>query len=219
MIDRKTALICGALIALMFATALWRVTNPQEWPPHTAWTATLLPSVMLFVFPVAGALVTGLLWRALPARADDPKFEPWSRWGKRFSIGCCAGFSLVQGLLVAQSLGLHVPSAIAGIPAVVMMILMLFMINQMPKLPWFERRFSLGGELGPIYGPRLIRIVSRAAAMFAMAVFAFSLAAPAPLAQRSVPYVLAAGALFLLGIIALRIHLARKWRLERAAHG
>jgi hypothetical protein len=24
---------------------------------------------------------------------------------------------------------------------------------------------------------------------------------------------------FLLGIIALRIHLARKWRLERAAHG
>jgi hypothetical protein len=221
MIDRKTALICAGLIVLMFAAAFWRILSPEVWPPDTAWTRTILPSVMLFVFPVASALVTGsLYWRSLRASADDPRFEPWQRWGTWVSISYCAGLSLLQCLLVAQSVGLHLPPALGRTLGVLMMIMAVAAINQMPKLPWFERRlFSLGGELGPIYGPRFMRILSKALIAFLIATFAFSFAAPTPLAERSFPYILVATALFVLWSIAWRIRLGRKWRLERAAHG
>jgi hypothetical protein len=221
MIDRKTALICAGLVALMFAAAFWRITSSEAWPAQMAWTRTLLPSVKLFVFPAASALFTSsLYWNwSFRASADNPKFAPWQRWARWASISFCVGFSLMQGVLVAQSLALHPPFAIDRIFAVLVMIVALLALNQMPKLPWFERRFSLGGELGPVYGPRFIRILSKALIVFLIAGFAFAFTAPAPLAQRSFPYILGATALFLLCSIAWRIRLGRKWRLERAAHG
>jgi hypothetical protein len=216
MIDRKTALICAALTALMFAAALWRVTSPEEWPPHTVWTARLLPS-MLFVFPAFCALMTGgLYWRSFRA-STDPRFEPWSRWGKRLSVSYCAGFSLLHGYLVAQSFGLHLPSAIGPTLAVLMVIAALLAINQKPKLPWLEW-YSFGGSLGPIYGPRFVRIQSKVALVFGISVLGFAFAAPGTPETRFT-YVVVMTALFLLEIIALRIHLARKWRLKRATRG
>jgi len=229
MIDRKTALICGAFIALMFAAAFWRITSPEEWPAQMAWARTLPPSVVLFMFPAFSALLTGKLYRkSFRVGAAHPRFEPWQRWGKRFAISICAGLPLAQGVFIARSLGLYVPPAIDGTLGVLIMIVTLLAINQIPKLPWFERRFSPGSELGPVYGPRFIRIMSKTLvvymiAMFAAA-FAFQFAAPATLAQRwGLPTILGATALFLLLFllwsIVWQIRLGRKWRLERAAHG
>lgn len=95
MIDRKTALICASLVALMFAAAFWRITSPEEWPAQMAWARTLPPSVVLFMFPAFGALLTGTLyWKSFRPSADDPRFVPWQRWGKRFAINICAALPI-----------------------------------------------------------------------------------------------------------------------------
>jgi len=108
------------------------------------------------------------------------------------------------------------------------MIVVLLRINQIPKLPWFERRFMLGDELGPVYGPRFMRIMSKTLAVYVIALFAaaftFQFVAPATLAQRwAIPTTLGATALFLmlflLWSIVWRIRLGRKSRHEQAAHG
>jgi hypothetical protein len=69
MIDRKTALICAGLIALMFAAAFWGITNPEAWPAQMAWTRTLPPSMALFVPPAVCALFTGSLYQPLRWKA------------------------------------------------------------------------------------------------------------------------------------------------------
>jgi hypothetical protein len=229
MIDRKTALICASLVALMFAAAFWRITSPEEWPAQMAWARTLPPSVVLFIFPACSALLTGTLYRkSFRVSADDPRFEPWQRWGKRFAISICAGLPLAQGVFIAQSLGVHVPPAIERTLGVLIMIVALLGINQIPKLPWFERRFILGSELGPVYGPRFMRIMSKTVFVYMIAMFAaaftFQFVAPVTLAQRwGVPTILGATALFLmlflLWSIVWRIRLGRRWRHEQAAHG
>ena len=93
----------------------------------------------------------------------------------------------------------------------------LLAINHMPKLPWFDSRFALGGDLGPIYGPRYMRTQSRALVAFMIAVIAYNLAAPPAMGWRPVPSILLATALFVAWSIAWRFHLGRKWKLEQLA--
>jgi hypothetical protein len=87
----------------------------------------------------------------------------------------------------------------------------------MPKLPWFERRFAPGGDLGPIYGPRYMRTQSRIVVVFMIAVTAYSLAAPPPVAWRSAPYILLATALLVVWSIIWRIQLGRKRKFDQLA--
>jgi hypothetical protein len=225
MIDRKTALACAALIALMLVSAAGRLLMPDEW------TASALPdgvpplALLLFFFPLCSALVVGALyWGSRAARAEDAKLQPWRKWGKTVSIGYCVGLLLLQGVLIAASLRLDMPlvlSALARVLGLALAIMCLLAINRMPKLPWFERRFQPGGDLGPIYGPRYMRGQSTVLVVFMVAVIAYSLVAPPTVAWRFAFYVLLTAAL-LVGIwsIAWRWHLGRKWKLEqRAARG
>src|SRR5262249_31787066 len=159
------ALSSAALIALMLVAAIWRIIMLDDWSTLLFPDEVALPSLVLFFFPACSALVVGSLYLdGRRARADDAKIRPWRKWGRSLSIGYCGGLLLVQGVLIAQSLDLDLPldlSALGRTLGVVMAITSLMAINRMPKLPWFERRFSPGGNLGPIYGPRYMRTQSK----------------------------------------------------------
>jgi hypothetical protein len=221
-IDRKTALVCAALIALMLVLAVWQIAMLDDWTTLAVQRGASLPSLFLFVFPAASALVVGALyWSGPDAKTNDAKLQPWRKWGKFLSISYCGGLLLLQGVLVVRSGGVDVLpldlSAISRMLAVLLSIMSLLAINQMPKLPWFDSRFALGGDLGPIYGPRYMRTLSRALVGFMIVVIAYNLAAPTTMAWRSVPYILLATALFVVWSIAWRVHLGRKWKLEQLA--
>jgi hypothetical protein len=222
MIDRKTALVSAAMIALMLVLALWRIITLDDWTTLADRDGALLPSLLLLVFPASSALVVGALyWNSRGARADAAKVRPWRKWARFLSISYCGGLLLLQAVLVVRSLALDMPldlSAIARALGVVLAIMCLLAINQMPKLPWLEQRFAPGGVLGPIYGPRYMRTLSRNLVIFQIAVIAYSLAAPPPLVGwRSAPYILVATALFVAWSIAWRCHLGRKWKDEQSA--
>ena len=221
MIDRKTALACAALIALMAVAAVWRIITLNDWPTLAVQNDAPLPSVLLLLFPACSALVVGALcWDNRGARVDDAKFQPWRKWGKSLSISYCGGLLLLQGVLIVQSLGPGISvvlSAIGRTVGVLMAIMALLAINQMPKLPWFERRFAPGGDLGPIYGPRYMRSESRILVVFIVVVIAYNLAAPPKMGWRSAPYILLATAFLLVWSIAWRCHLGRRWKREQLA--
>jgi hypothetical protein len=164
-------------------------------------------------------VVGALYWSGRGATANDAKLQPWRKWGKFLSISYCGGLLLLQGVLVVRSRGVDVLpldlSAVSRTLAVLMSIMSLLAINQMPKLPWFDSRFTLGGDLGPIYGPRYLRTQSRALVAFMIVVIAYNLAAPPTMGWRAVPYILLATALFVVWSIAWRFHLGRKWKLEQ----
>lgn len=221
MIERKTALASAALIALMLVLAVWRIFTLDDWATLVVSNGAQLSSLLLLCFPASSALVVGALyWDSRGRRADDAKIQPWRKWGKFLSLSYCGGMLLLQGVLVLGSLGLDLPfdlSAVARTLGVVMAITSLLAINQMPKLPWLESRFSLGGELGPIYGPRYMRTQSRILVVFMIAVIAYSLAAPRTAGWGLAPYILLAAALVVIWSVAWQRHLGRKWKLEQSA--
>jgi len=220
-IDRKTALASAALIALMLVAAVWRIILLDAWTTLPIQNGAPLSSLLLFFFPACSALVVGALyWERLAARADEAKVQPWRKWGKSLSITYCVGLLLLQGVLIVQSLGVAMPldpSAIGRTLGVLLAIICLLAVNQMPKLPWFERRFSPGGNLGPIYGPRYMRSQSRILVVFMIAVIGYSLAAPPTMAWRSASYILLAAALVVVWSITRRIQLGRRWKLRQPA--
>jgi hypothetical protein len=220
-IDRKTAIACTTMIALMLVAAIWRLVMLDDWTTLVLRHDASLPSLMLFLFPGCSALVVGALhWDGRIARADRVRIQPWRKWARSLSIAYCGGLMLLQGVLIVRSLDLDVGldlSAIARALAVLLAIACLLALNQMPKLPWFEPRFAPGGDLGPIYGPRYLRAVSRTVVVLMMAVIAYSLVVPPATAWRAAPYILLAAAILVVWSIAWRCHLGRKWKLERTA--
>jgi hypothetical protein len=220
-IDRRTALVCAALIALMLVVAAWRIITLDDWTSLAI--EHPLPALMLFAFPAASALVVaGLYWNGRGTVADEAKAQPWRKWGASLSIGYCGGLLLLQILAIARTLDLDIPldlSALARAGGIVLSLMSLLAINRMPKLPWFERAAGPGGELGPVYGPRYVRLQSRVVVIFMIAVITWSLSAPPPMALRSVPYILLASALLVVWSLLTRRHLSRKWQLERQQHG
>ena len=126
----------------------------------------------------------------------------------------------MQLVVIIGSLHVDLPLplwAIGRALPVMMMIMWLLAINQMPKLPYFERRLRIGGDLGPIYGPRYMRTQSKVVAVFMIVVIAHSLAAPQPVAWHSAPYILLAAVLLVCWSIIWRIQLGRQWKLEQRA--
>jgi hypothetical protein len=220
-IDRKTALASAVLITLMLVAAVWRISQLTVWTTLPIQDGAPVSSLLLLFFPACSVLVVGALyWDSRGARADEAKVQPWRKWGRSLSITYCGGLLLLQGVLITQSLGIAMPldlSALGRALAVLLAIMCLLAINQMPKLPWFERRFAPGGNLGPIYGPRYMRTQSRSLAVFMIAVIAYSLAAPATIGWRTDPYILLAAALLVVWSITWRIQLGRRWKLEQLA--
>jgi hypothetical protein len=218
-IDRNSALVPAALIALMLAAATWRIIMLDEWTILTIHNEGPLPSLLLFFLPACSALVVGAMyWEGRGARAGEGRLQPWREWGKSLSITYCGGLLLLQGVVIVRSLGLELPidlSLIGRAGGIVLAIMCLLAVNQMPKLPWFERRIAPGGDLGPIYGPRYMRIQSRILVVFMTVVIAYSLAAPPTMAWRSAIHILLAASLVLVWSITWRLHLGRKWKLER----
>jgi hypothetical protein len=220
MIDRKTVLICAALIALMLAAGAWRFATLDDWTMLGFQHGATLPAWLLLIFPAASALVVGnLYWNKPRTAADTAKAGPWYRWGKLLAICYCAGLLLLQLLIVVQSLDV-LPSlklwAVYRTLGVVMMVMALASINHMPKLPYLERRWSPGGELGPVYGPKYVRTLSRIAIAFMIAVFAFSFAIPSGMALRAMLLILAATALLMLWAFIWRRRLGRRWSFEQS---
>jgi hypothetical protein len=222
MIDRRTALVCAALVALMLIAAGWRIVTLDDWLtmpiPHQA----PLPALSLLFLPACGAVVAGALyWESISAKTeDDAKLRPWRRWGRDFSIGYCAALLLLQAVLISGSLGIAIPFGVAAVgrtAGILLAILSLVPLNRMPKLPWFERRFAPGGDLGPIYGPRYMRIQSRIVVLFVIAVIVCNLAEPASRQWRSVAITLLAAAFVVVQSIVWRRRLGRRWQLERMA--
>lgn len=221
MIDRKTALVCAALIGLMLAAAVCRLVTLGDWTTLMIQKGAAVPSLLLLAFPASSALVVGALyWDSRGARVVAAKLEPWRKWAKSLSIGYCAGLLLLQGVLILASVGLDMfvdLSTVARSLGLLLAIMSLLAIDQMPKLPWFERRIAPGGNLGPIYGPRYMRSQSRILVVFMLAVIAYSLTAPATMGWRSAAYILLATALLVVWSIGLRVRLGRKWKLEQLA--
>lgn len=166
MIDRKTALLCAALIVLMLVMAVWRISTLEHWTiEFRNGAAITLPSLRPLILPACSAVVVGILyWAGLRASADAAKLEPWRKWGAFVSISYCGCLLLTQVVVIITSLKpdlpLH-PSAIGRTLGILIAIMSLLAVNQIPKLPYFERRSAPGGDLGPIYGPRYIRIRAR----------------------------------------------------------
>ena len=221
MTDRKTALVSATLIALMLVAAVWRINMLDNWTSLPIENETSFPSLLLFFFPACSVLVVGALrWDSPGAGADDAKIQPWRKWAESLAISYCGGLLLLQGVVIVRSLSIDTAldlSAAGRSLGVLLAIMCLLAINQMPKLPWFERRVAPGGDLGPIYGPRYMRTQSRIVVVFMIAVITYSLAAPRPLAWHSAPYILLAAALLVCWSIIWRIQLGRKWKLERRA--
>jgi hypothetical protein len=220
-IDRKTALACAVLIGLMLVAAVWRIIMRDHWAMLAVQNGAPWPSLWLFAFPACSALVVGALyWDSRGAKADETRIQPWRQWAKSLSLSYCGGLLLLQSLIVVQSLDLAIPwdlSAIGRTLGVVLAIICVMAINQMPKLPWFERRFAPGGELGPIYGPRYMRTQSTILVVFMLAVIAYDLAVSSPTAWHSTPYILVATGCLVGWSVVWRYRLGRRWRLERSA--
>jgi hypothetical protein len=214
MIDRKTALASAALIALMLVAAVWRIVMLDDWTALAVQTETSLPSLLLLLFPAGSVLLVGALYfDGRGARVDDIKVQAWRKWARSLSINYCGGMLLLQGVLIVWSFGLDIPfdlSPIGRVGGILLAIMSLLAINQMPKLPWFERKFAPGGDLGPIYGPRYMRTQSRILVVFMIAVIAFGLTTPPTMTWRSAPYILLATAFLMVWSIAWRFHLGRK---------
>ena len=85
----------------------------------------------------------------------------------------------------------------------------------MPKLPWFESKFAPGGNLGPVYGPKYMRTVSRVLVAFMIAVITYNVAAPPTVGWRSTAFILLAAALLDIWSAAWRWHLSRKYSASR----
>jgi hypothetical protein len=219
-IDRKTALACAILIGLMLVAAVGRIIMRDYWTMLPGQHGAPWSSLWLFAFPACSALVVGALyWDSRGAKADEAKIQPWRQWAKSLSVSYCGGLLLLQGLIVVESLGLANPwdlSAIGRTLGVLLAIMCLLAINQMPKLPWFERRFGPGGNLGPIYGPRYMRAHSRVLVVFMLGVIASSLMVPTTMGWHFASYILLATALLVVWSIGLRCYLGHKWRLERS---
>jgi hypothetical protein len=214
MIDLRTTRTAASMILVMLVAALWRTITWSDGSMPMAHSGVLL---LLYVLPASSASLVACPYRNRRA-ADDTKTRPWHKWGRFLAISYCGGMLLMQGVVVLASLGLDLPvdlAAIARALAVVLAIASLLAINQMPKLPWLESRFSPGGELGPIYGSRYTRLVSRILVVFQTAVVACNVAAPQTAGWHSARYILLAAALLVAWSIAWRWHLGRKWRLEQ----
>jgi hypothetical protein len=205
----------------MLAMAVWCTLTLDDWTTLALQKGAHLPSLFLFIFPGASALVAGALyWNGRAARVDDAKRQRWEKWGRFLTISYCVGLLLLQGVLVVRSLDLDVPldvSAVARALGVLLAITCLLAINEMPKLPWFEQRFALGGNLGPIYGPRFIRVQARIVVVIMIAVIAYSLAVSPAMRWQAAPYILIGTALVVVWSIAWRCHLGRKWKREQMA--
>jgi hypothetical protein len=212
MIDRKATLVCAALVVLMLVEAVGHLLTQPDW--------TSVPALVLFAFPTASALVVAALYWSGRGSADETKIAPWRQWGTSLAIVYCVGMLLMQSLATVRSLGLPLDlpvdlTALARAGGLVLSLVSLLAINKMPKLPWFERVAGPGGELGPIYGPRYVRMVSRVLVVFMIAVITWSQSVTQPTPWQSAGYILAATALLVVWSLALRRHLSRKWQLER----
>jgi hypothetical protein len=221
-IDRKTALLCTALIVLMLVMAVWRISTLEHWTiEFQNGAAIALPSLRPLVFPACSAFVVGVMYLAgLRRQADAAKFEPWHKWGAFVSIGYCACLLLTQVVVIIGSLkpDLHLqPSMINRTLGILIAIMSLLAFNQIPKLPYFERRFAPGGDLGPIYGPRYMRTLARILTLFMIAMIVYFLAAPPGMAWRSTLLFFLATAFFMACSIAWRLHLGRKWKRQQLA--
>jgi hypothetical protein len=153
-------------------------------------------------------------------RANVARVEGWRTWVAFVSISYCALLLLLQAVLIVMSvsLGMHLYLwAIYRTLGVLVGIMILVAVNQMPKLPWYERRFAPGGDLGPIYGPKYMRTVSRILIVFTVAMIAFILAWTPSMGSRPALFIFFAIALLVVWSIAWRRHLGRKWRLEQLA--
>jgi hypothetical protein len=205
----------------MLVLAVWRISTLEHWTIEFQNGAVItLPSLRPLIFPACSAFFVGVMyWKGLRAGADAAKIEPWRKWGAFVSISYCGVLLLTQVVLIIRSLRpdlpLH-PSAIGRTLGVTMAIMLLLAFNQVPKLPYFERRFAPGGDLGPIYGPRYMRTLARIMALFMIAMIAYFLAAP-PSAWRSTLLFFLATAFFMVWSIAWRLHLGRKWKRQQSA--
>jgi len=220
-IHRRTVLICVTLIALMLAGAVWRIIMLEDWTVLAAQHRAAAPFWSLFVFPAASAFVVGVLyWSGPRASADVARARGWRTWGASVSISYCALLLLMEAALIVMSvnLGMHLYLwTIYRTLVVLVGIMALVAANQIPKLPYFERRFAPGGNLGPIYGPRYIRTQSRILIVFMVVVIAFILAWTPSMGSRPALFILVAAAFLLVWSITWRRHLGRKWRLEQLA--
>jgi hypothetical protein len=208
------------LIALMIAGAAWRMIMMEDPTVLGLRHGAVAAFRLLFAFPVASVVVVGMLYWRRPANADVAKAQRWRTLAGFVSISYCAILLLLQAVLIAMSLGLGVHLhlwAIYRTLGVLVAIMIVVAANQVPKLPYIERRFVFGGDLGPIYGPRFIRAQSRIVVAYAIGVIAFVLAATPGMGWRPGLFIILAAAFQLVWSTAWRSHLSRKWKREQLA--
>jgi len=217
-IDRRTGLICVTLIALMLAAAVWRVIMVEDWTVLAVRHREAVPSWLPFFFPAASAFVVGRLYLSSARRsADVARVQRWRAWGAFLSISYCALLLLLQATIIVMSiLGMHPYLwVIYRALGVLLGIAILVAVNQRPKLPSLP-----GGDLGPIYEQKYVRIKSRIAIVWLVGAIAVILASRPGMDWRPALFTLLAAAFLQLWSIAWRRSLVRKWNLEqRIARG
>jgi hypothetical protein len=83
-------------------------------------------------------------------------------------------------------------------------------INQISKLPWIERSFFPAAELGPIYGPRFLRVIARIWVVCFIAAMACLFTLP----MHAWPFIPLALPFVLFWTMALHRRYARRWKLD-----
>jgi hypothetical protein len=126
---------------------------------------------------------------------------------------------MLQATIIVMSiLGMHLYFwTIYRALGVLLGVMIIVAFNQMPKLPYIERRLMPGGDFGPIYGPRYVRIKSRIDIVFVAAVIVFILVATPRMDWRPALFIVLGAAFLPVWSIAWRRHLGRKWELEQLA--
>jgi len=209
MIDRRTALSCAVLIALMVAVALAEIVFGEGNTPATLW--------QLFQLPFAAAMLVGSLYESGRRTIDaDAKVKPWYDLGKLFSIGSCVCLLFAQcfRFLVGIAPEIPLPAVIAVGAAIVLAstVIILTWLDQIPKLPWLEGG-PWGGDIGPIYGRRFRRLYAKIGVAHFLAIIASCIVLP----MQAWPYIPLALPLFPVWGIVLHLHYSRKWQLEQSS--
>src|SRR5215475_9117470 len=194
---------------MMLAAAVWRIIMLEDWTALVVQHREAALSWLPFFFPAASAFVVGGLYWNSPRTSADARAQRWRTWGAFISISYCALLLLLQATVIVMSIvGMHLYLwAIYRALGALLGVTIIVSFNQMPKLPYVERSFAPGGDLGPIYGPRYVRIKSRVTIAFAVAVIAFILAATPSMDWRPVLFILLAAAFLPVWSIAWRRHL------------
>jgi hypothetical protein len=143
MIRKHALTLAWVLVAAMTAATLWRLSLLPDWSQVTMAREDGAPlrsgsSAYLFIGPAVLAFAALTHWRSMRRAQGRPEaVQSLRRFSATLLLAMGTITALMQGIILARSLGLALPyEAIARSGFVVLGLLMALFGNRLPKLPW-----------------------------------------------------------------------------------